>query len=107
MGHVIAGETSLEAILREVQEEIGLLPNKIDPCHIGRVVWEQYNHMIDIYSIQTDFEMKNLVMQQEEVIGLSKITKEKMASLVSKMDYRPSEYRSIVLEYLHRMNQKI
>ena len=46
MGHVIAGETSETAIIREIHEELGI---KIeDVTFIKRITWEKHNHFIDI-----------------------------------------------------------
>lgn len=100
MGHVMAGETSEEAILREIGEEIGLSCNPGSLHRIGRIIWEQYHHMIDVYVIETEFDIDELVVQEDEVIDIAKVTKEEMIAIVNGMDYRPKEYRHIILEYL-------
>ena len=103
MGHVIAGETSKDGIIREIQEEIGLyVPN--DKIHFaGRVIWEIYHHMIDIYFLQNDFKINELTIQKDEVIGVKVIPATDMLVLVSKMYYRPEDYRRIVSQEIKKL----
>jgi 8-oxo-dGTP pyrophosphatase MutT (NUDIX family) len=96
MGHVISGETSKTAIKREVQEEIGLRCRIGDFRFIGRTVWEVYNHMIDVYLIQTDFAVSKLSLQKDKVIGVKVVSLNDMLALIASMDYRPLEYREMV-----------
>lgn len=103
MGHVIAGETSKNGIIREIQEEIGLHAQDDRVRLIGRVIWEIYHHMIDIYFLQNDFEIDELRFQRDEVIGAKVVSVLDMLTLVSKMDYRPKEYRTIVSAEIKRL----
>lgn len=100
MGHVVAGETSLEAVRREVHEEVGLPEASLAPQLIGRMVWDCYHHLIDIYAIELEFDLASLVMQPEEVIGVKSVPAQEMMGLIQAMDYRPEGYRDLVSRYL-------
>jgi len=59
--------------------------------------------MIDIYFLQNDFEIDELRFQRDEVIGAKVVSVLDMLTLVSKMDYRPKEYRTIVSAEIKRL----
>ncbi len=103
LGHVMAGETSKDGMIREIEEELGLVfpSNKIR--FIKRVFWEIYNHIIDIYFLNFDFNIEELSLQENEVIGAKVVSKEDMLSLVSGMYYRPDEYRKIVTDEINKL----
>ena len=91
--HVIAGESSLEGAMRGLKEEIGLLVSKSEMEFAGRFIWNMYHHIIDVYFVRANFNVNALLLQNEEVIGAKMISKDDMLDLVSKMDYRPVQYR--------------
>ena len=96
MGHVVAGETGLETIIREVREEVGLGCAPEDAHYVGRVVWEDGHHIIDVYRIAAEFDVDQLTLQPEEVIGAKAVSKDEMLALIARMDYRPAAYREMV-----------
>lgn len=97
MGHVMAGETSKDGMLREIQEEIGIIVSKDAIRFVGRIIWEMYHHMIDVYFLKIDFDIHKLILNPEEVIGAKSVSKDEMLALVSHMDYRPDEYKRVVM----------
>lgn len=103
LGHVMAGETSKDGMIREIEEELGLvfLSDKIR--FVERLFWETYNHIIDIYFLNIDFNMDELSLQDNEVIGAKMISKENMLNLVSNMKYRPKEYIEIVTNEINKL----
>ena len=103
MGHIVAGETSKEGIVREIQEEIGLHFPYQDVRFVGRVIWEFCHHMVDIYFLQADYKIDELCLQKEEVIGAKSVTATDMLTLVSNMDYRSLEYRQIVSNEIEKL----
>ena len=100
MGHVIAGESGLEAARREISEELGVLfpPDRF--LHIARFVWNEYHHLIDIFFLKADLEPGSLHLQKEEVSGVKWVSKEEMLSFIRGMEYRPAGYREAVLHYM-------
>jgi len=101
MGHVMAGETSKEAIIREIDEELGI---KIDDiAFIKRVLWEKYNHFIDIFVLYKDINISDLTIQKSELDDVKFISAEEMINLIKSMDYRPEEYRTFMNDYINEI----
>lgn len=96
LGHVIAGESSVDCAIREIREEIGLdvLPDELRL--VARVLWDGYHHMIDIYFVNIEYSIQTLILQESEVIGAKEVSINEMLDMVAAMDYRPTEYREIV-----------
>lgn len=73
-GHVKAGESELDALLRESEEEIGT--HNISYKHIGdsifhrQVIGRDENHLFVVYEISTDDPVK----LNEESVGIEKFT---------------------------------
>lgn len=66
-GHPKSGETSIQGICTEIQEELGLTVNEdeLDLIYSGR---EDARHVFfDVYYLKKDFDIKDLVLQKEEV----------------------------------------
>ena len=63
-GHVISGEESVHAILREVQEELGLQleEEKIEMVFSKRA----YDCFVDIYYVKTEVNLLDLKLEKEE-----------------------------------------
>ena len=95
--HAIAGETSHKCAIRGIAEEIGLAVSENDINFAGRVVWDEYHHIVDIYFAKLDFAIDELNLQPSEVIGVKTVSKEEMLTLVSNMYYRPDEYHQLVI----------
>lgn len=107
MGHVIAGETSKEAIIREINEELGI--KLTDITFLKRILWEKYNHFIDIYVLCKDIDLSELTLQDSEVDDAKYITSTEMIELIKNMDYRPEDYRTTmknyVIKFINSINQ--
>lgn len=101
MGHVMAGETSKEAIIREIDEELGIKIDDID--FIKRVLWEKYNHFIDIFVLCKDINISDLTIQESELEGVKYISADEMIKLIDGMDYRPEEYREVMRDYVRKI----
>lgn len=72
-GGVQAGESSLEAVIREIREETGL---DVRGCKGGFAFdyhrdnpGEGDNYFVDVYLFEKDFEEKDLILQETETIG--------------------------------------
>ena len=66
-GHPKSGETSLQGMLTEIKEEIGLtlLPTELDLIFFGREDLSQV--FFDVYYAKKDFNICDLALQKEEV----------------------------------------
>lgn len=81
-GHIDAGETFIEAAIRETQEEIGLALNAEDLTKIGIKLYESsYNNgtILDnefhhVYIAKLNTSIKNLIPQKDEVEALKLVS---------------------------------
>jgi len=71
-GAVKAGETSTEAILREIREEIGVAVTEDQLTYMGSAGGNTF--FIDCYTLEIDAELSDLKLQREEVINAKFVT---------------------------------
>ena len=66
-GHAKTGESSIQAIMTEIKEEIGLTveEKELELIYSGRLDSSQV--FFDIYYLKKDFDIEDLVLQKEEV----------------------------------------
>ncbi len=97
-GHPKSGETSLQGLLTEVKEELGI--NVKDPVLFKEAQGE--NVFCDLYYVKQDFDVKDIVMQEEEVSGVMFATIEEIDSLFNKGTFKKGHYMMFqdCLEYL-------
>ncbi|WP_337928491.1 3-hydroxyacyl-CoA dehydrogenase NAD-binding domain-containing protein [Acidaminococcus timonensis] len=90
-GGVRAGETSQQAVLREVAEETGLTFTAAQ----GRLIHtyrsdspaEQNNYFVDIYRFQAPFAEKDVTIQEKEVESFKLATPDEIRALGAKDDF--------------------
>ena len=102
MGHAMAGETSGQSALRELYEELGLTFDIDDLRFVGRILWAEGHHMIDMYFVRCDAELSSLQLQPEEVIDVKWVSGDDMFRLIDSMDYRPLDYRILAKSAVNR-----
>ena len=90
-GHVISGETSIEAALREIKEEIDVDVNPNDLKHIFTIkrIQEYKNGFLhvhdDVYLFKYDLDLYNTKIQKEELTDIRFINyKELEEKLINK-----------------------
>lgn len=64
-GAVLAGETSKEACIREAKEELGIDIDMNKAKNLGTI--KRKNALVDIWLVRQNFDIKNFVLQEEEV----------------------------------------
>lgn len=101
MGHVEAGETCIEAIKREIKEEIGIEISNTK--YHDRFIWDEHNHMIDVFMIVEHVDISQATLKSDEVINLKYVSKDEMIDIVNGMNYRPSDYRKSILDYISNL----
>lgn len=100
-GHVKAGETEIEALLRESEEEIGT--SNITYKHIGnarfhrQVIGRDENHLFVVYEISTDDEIK----LNEESVAIERFTKDKLKTALLKHPENFGAAYYFVLEHFY------
>ncbi|MDO4502149.1 MAG: NUDIX hydrolase [Coriobacteriia bacterium] len=84
-GGVLAGETSLQAITREVAEEVGLDVSDQEPELVysyENVDLERGdNYLVDIYRYQLDVTADDVTLQEEEAVDARMATWEQITEL--------------------------
>lgn len=82
-GCVIRGETSIQGIIREIKEEIGLIV-KENEIRLVRTAYENRKHrsfIRDIYVLEKEVDIKDLNFLDEEVIEAKFITIEEFVKM--------------------------
>lgn len=78
-GHVEAGETSLEAIIRETKEEIGI---DISDDNIIKVLEIKHDrekrNFIDVFVLEKDINIKDIILQKDEVSDIKYFSLEEL-----------------------------
>ena len=90
-GGVRAGETSEQAVIREVAEETGLrfAPEQGRCIHTYRSdsPSEQNNYFVDIYEFRGDFTQENVKIQEDEVESFRLATPQEVRALGEADDF--------------------
>lgn len=91
-GHVGAGEESIESVLREGEEEIGLSLQKQEVKHLFRykehLEWGTTisNEFVDVFLIRKNYQIDKDKFQQEEVDGLKWVTLSEFFNMIENGD---------------------
>lgn len=99
-GHVQTGQTSKEAIINEVSEELGIditNENYIYVCSYFR-----RKAIIDVYYLKKDLDINKLVLQEEEVESVSWLSIDEIDKLIEQGEVRHGNIEGYkkILEYL-------
>ena len=101
--HAIAGETSVQCVARGLKEEIGIIAPEDSFRPVYRLVWEEHNHIVDVCFLQVEFDISKLAVPNNEVIAVKAINKAEMLEMVSKMHWRPDEYRQSIRDAMDKL----
>ncbi len=86
-GSVIQGEDSLTAIKRETKEELGI---HIQPKP-GPIRYQWRNILTDIWLAKKDIDLKDMVLQKEEVSDAKWVSQEKLKQMIAKGEFHRYE----------------
>ncbi len=75
-GGVLAGETTLQAVVREVGEELGLRVTEKEPRLLA--TYANKNYFLDVFLIRRDVRISDLRLQPEEVTEAKWVTEEEL-----------------------------
>lgn len=99
-GGVLAGEDSLHAACREVQEEIGL---SLAPERMQRLTrLKRPPCFFDVWVCRHTFELQDLVLQREEVDDVRLVTPREMLEILFDREFPDPGYREIITAFLER-----
>lgn len=98
-GHVKTGQTSIEGMMEEIQEEIGLTVKAEELECIYTQRFDEGQVFFDLYYMQKDLELSELVLQEEEVELVQWNTIEEIDDLIKKdmflINHAEEVYRTI------------
>ena len=79
-GGVLAGETTKQAAVREVQEELGI---RIDESELTLLeVYQHKNYFMDIFVVKKDVNVSALTLQPEEVVDAKWVSHEDLLRMI-------------------------
>lgn len=104
-GHVISGETSRMAAERETLEELGLVISLEDKRPAVTPTFE--NGFDDIYCMEMDVDIKQLVLQEEEVQAVRWASREEIYALIDAGSFIPYHKSLVDLLFFLRNHPEI
>jgi len=80
-GGVLAGETTKQAAVREVQEELGI---RIEESELTLLeVYQHKNYFMDIFVVKKDVNVSALTLQPEEVVDAKWVSHEELLHMIA------------------------
>lgn len=98
-GAALAGETSLETVLRELKEELNIEPN-IDNLELI-ASYKRIKDYVDVWVLKENYEISDLTFQEEEVQGAKWETIEKIDEMIKNGVFIKSSY-DYFIKYLSK-----
>lgn len=96
-GHVLSGEDGFQGLTRELKEELNLF--NFNAEYIDTVIFPYNNYIFNVYLIEDKIDIKNLVLQPDEVINANWYSEDDVNELINK-DLIPKGYAYILKKYL-------
>jgi len=99
-GHVQSGQTSKEAIINEVSEELGIDITNDDYKFIGSKFYKFA--IVDFYYLRKDIDINSLVLQEEEVESVNWLSIDEINNLINEGKVRKGNIEPFkeVLKYI-------
>lgn len=94
-GHISTGETALETVQRELQEELGLNLKDFDVEKVDRITEQLTNNgvisneYVTIYLVCGDISISQIKLQEEEVSEIKWCSKEELNELIKQQKILP------------------
>ena len=101
-GHVQAGQSSIEAIYAEVNEELGIDISHDDIKMLGS--YTKQRALVDVYYLEKDIDIKDITLQVEEVESVNWYTVEEIKKFIEEGTFRTGNIEGfeMALEYSNR-----
>lgn len=97
-GHPKSGESSLEGIITEVKEELGIVIDR--PILFKQASGK--NTICDLYYIKKNIDLKDIILQEEEVSSVKWASIDEINELMKNNEFKESHYKMFMdfLEFL-------
>lgn len=83
-GFVTAGESSLETVNRELEEELTVTTDLNEVSYVTRLLpKEGHNHIVDIYMVDKNINFDEIMLQVEEVEAIDYWSKEEILNNIN------------------------
>jgi 8-oxo-dGTP pyrophosphatase MutT (NUDIX family) len=89
-GHVLHNENPIEAIVREIKEELNLTIKKQQLKFIDKVILEGKPCIFNLYVLECDFDVRQIKMQEEEVESLQWLDASQIVNLIKENEFLKS-----------------
>ena len=101
-GHVDAGETLLQACVRETKEELGIDTKPQDYIFLKEILAEQAWEFGEVFLLKTTAKITDFVLQEEEVLEVKYLPYKDFAKLLFSNEFVPYDdaYKHWVKEEL-------
>lgn len=98
-GSALKDETSLDAAIREVQEELGIRVSKENAHLVGSTLryYKGCPDILDVYIFQEEVDVNSIKFQEEELCGVQFATKEKIEKLLEEGKFEANAFFDRVL----------
>lgn len=103
-GAVLSGEESIDGAIRETQEEIGIKLDKSELFFAGRL--KKKKNFTDIYFVKKNFDLKDCLIQKEEVEEIKLVGYDEMLELARNSRRRDQEYIGILKGAVEKIQKK-
>lgn len=97
-GHVLSGETAEEALIRELNEELGI--SNLEYEKIDTIKFPYNSYIFNIFYSDTFINIDKLFLQPNEVTQVKWCTKQEILELIEN-DKVPRGYAYILNKYIH------
>lgn len=92
-GGVLAGESTAQAAIREVKEEIGVVLTESELSYL--LEYKNKNYFMDIYLVNKDVDIVDITLDVNETVNAKWVTKEELQKLI----YSQKFVRSVAQRY--------
>ena len=89
-GHVMHGETGLETIKRELEEELGISATEQDLKYIATFKYPKKNCIFNVYLLNIDIDLSKIKLQDEEVESVKYLSVEEINNIINKGNFLES-----------------
>ncbi len=108
-GVALAGETAVDAVIREAHEELGLVLNTADLIHIDDFTSkrESYQTLTHMFLAKASFALSDLVLNKAEVSEVAWCSLEKIYERISKNTFWNYPHLMNVPDYFRRLEKSL